>query len=124
MLASIRHRRHRATLLLLALAFVLPRLMVPPGYMPGADPAGHWTLVFCDPALRAAIGSHVHSHGSRHAGGDTCPFGMTGGPALLPQVATASLCSEVHELTLVTTIAPATRTRSIAANGARAPPVS
>jgi hypothetical protein len=119
-----RRRRHRATLLLLALAFALPRLLLPPGYMPGSDHTGHFTLVFCDPALRAAFSAHVHSHGSGHASGESCPFALSGGPALVSEPSLARFRPETPEPTLVAIITAAARTRAIAANGARAPPAA
>jgi hypothetical protein len=119
---SVGHRRHQATLLLLALAFALPRLLLPPGYMPGTDHSDHFALVFCDPALRAAFSGHIHSHGSEHASGDTCPFAMSGGPALLSEASSAHHRAETRDLAPATVFTPALRTRSIAANGARAPP--
>ena len=122
MIISVRHCRHQATLLLLALAFALPRLLLPPGYMPGTDHSGHFALVFCDPTLRAAFSGHVHSHGSEHASGDTCPFAMSGGPALASEVLTTHLRAETREFAPAAVFTPAVRTHSIGANGARAPP--
>jgi hypothetical protein len=117
--ASRHHRKH-AVLLLLALA--LPRLLVPPGFMPGMDHGGHAILVFCDPALRAAFSGHVHSHTDEHADNGTCPFGMSGGPALLmqPQVARIHL----HLVAIAEPAIPSqsTATRFVSAHGARAPP--
>ena len=89
-MTPLRTRRSNcAAVLVAALAFALPRLLLPPGFMPASDHDGHFTLVFCDPALRAVFGGHVHSHGHDQAGGESCPFGMSGGPALLPAFAAA-----------------------------------
>jgi len=121
----MRPQRKFATLLLLATALALPRLLLPPGFMPGADHDGHWQLVFCDPALRAAFNGHVHSHGSGHDHGasEACPFGMSGGPALF--AAQPALVQPVP--TLQSTVASAdsafVRILHVSAHGARAPPL-
>jgi hypothetical protein len=112
-----------AALLLAALALALPRLLVPPGFMPGTDHEGRWQLVFCDPALRAALGGHVHSHGHDHASGETCPFALSGGPAFLPVAVAAALPVEtVAQLIARPTAHAIQDIRSDYAHGARAPP--
>src|SRR5258705_7015235 len=115
-------RRNYAAVLLAALALALPRLLVPPGFMPGSDHAGRFTLVFCDPALRAAFSGHVHSHGHDHSGGDSCPFGMSGGPALLPALAAAVVPVEGASLNARPAAQSFQSTRQVHVYGARAPP--
>lgn len=110
-------------MLLAALALALPRLLLPPGFMPASDHAGRFTLVFCDPALRALFGGHVHSHGHDQAGGESCPFGMSGGPALLPAVATAAVPLEGVDAVAPLTAQSFQSSRQVHVYGARAPPL-
>lgn len=116
-----RQRRRYTAIWLAVLALALPRMMMPAGFMPAQTHEGRFTLIFCDPALRAAFGGHVHTHGHEHGGND-CPFAMSGGPALLAQFsAAAAPISVVGELLPVET-APLHFTRFHSAYGARAPP--
>jgi hypothetical protein len=108
--------------MLLALTVALPRLLLPPGFMPGSDHAGNFTLVFCDPALRAAFSDHVHSHGHDHAGGESCPFGMSGGPALQPAFAAAVLPVEGASASALPFAQSFRSVRLVHVYGARAPP--
>ncbi|HZF14849.1 MAG TPA: hypothetical protein VE046_02805 [Steroidobacteraceae bacterium] len=119
------HRQYAASLLL-ATALALPRLLLPPGFMPGADHAGHWRLVFCDPVLRAASSGHVHSqgHGHDHGASEACPFGMSGGPALLAAQAPAAARGSMFRSVQVNSDSVFAHTRHISANGARAPPLA
>lgn len=117
-----KQRNRWAAFAVLALALALPRILVPPGFMPGMDHDGRWTLVFCDPALRAAFSGHVHSHGHDHSGSEVCPFGMTGGPALLPQLALASSPAALVEHVAPVTAQRFSNSRFHSAYGARAPP--
>ena len=111
-----------AAVLLAALALALPRLLLPPGFMPASDHAGHFTLVFCDPALRAVFGGHVHSHGHDQAGGESCPFGMSGGPALLPVLAAAVVPVEGANLGAPPATQSFQSSSQVHVYGARAPP--
>lgn len=112
-------------MLLLATALALPRLLLPPGFMPGADHDGHWQLVFCDPALRAAFNGHVHSHGPGHDhnGNEACPFGMSGGPALLAAQPALAQPVPMLQSAAASTDIVFVRTRRVSAHGARAPPL-
>jgi hypothetical protein len=116
------HRKNCAAVLLAALTLALPRLLLPPGFMPGSDHTGRFTLVFCDPALRAAFSGHVHSHGHDHAGGESCPFGMSGGPALLPAIAAAAVPVEGTTVSLRAAAQSFQSTGQVHVYGARAPP--
>ncbi|SRR5258705_4526690 len=111
-----------AAVLLAVLALALPRLLLPPGFMPASDHAGRFTLVFCDPALRAVFGGHVHSHGHDQAGGESCPFGMSGGPALLPALAAAVVPVEGADLGAPLAAQPFHSACQVHVYGARAPP--
>lgn len=128
MITTFRHRRQRATLLLLALAFVAPRLLVAPGYMPGLAANGGLSVVACDPALRAALTGHVHDHsrghgpGHSHADEGSCPFGMSGAPALLPVALAATLAPHARGFFLPNAVTSATGERLLCAHRARAPP--
>jgi len=116
-------RRNYAAVLLAALALALPRLLVPPGFMPGSDHSGRFTLIFCDPVLRAAFSGHVHSHGHDHSGGEACPFGMSGGPALLPAFAAAIVPVEGPKLAALPAAQAFQSTSLVHDYGARAPPM-
>ncbi len=125
MATRMRPQRKFAALLLLATMLALPRLLLPPGFMPGADHDGHWQLVFCDPALRAAFNGHVHSHGHGHdhGGSEACPFGMSGGPALFAAQPAVAQPVPLLQSTATGTDAVFVRNRHVSANGARAPPL-
>lgn len=110
-------------MLLAALAFALPRLLLPPGFMPASDHAGRFTLVFCDPALRAVFGGHIHSHGHDQAGSESCPFGMSGGPALTPAVTAAVVPVEAIVSGTPLAAQPFQSSREVHVYGARAPPL-
>ena len=134
-------RRHRSHGAFLALSLVVPRLLVPMGYMPGTDAQGRPAMVVCDGEARAAFfdqggGSHVHDHGAmgHHDGGemptsphehrsrDTCPFGMSVGPADLPVVTVTGADLRLPLLVVPAASRPAASRPSIAAHGPRAPP--
>ena len=116
----------RVALLLATLALYAPRGLLPEGFMPGMDHAGRPRLVFCDPDLRAVFGGHVHTHGHSHghAGSDLCPFGMSGGAALLAVVATSDTFADISTAVASPAVTPASGRRANAAHGARAPPVA
>jgi hypothetical protein len=114
--------RKSAAVLLAALALALPRLLVPPGFMPGMDHAGHAILVFCDPSLRAAFSGHVHSHTEEHADGGACPFGMSGGPALLAEPPSARLDPKVVVIAEPAMTAGPAIVPLVSSHRARAPP--
>ncbi|MGH8265615.1 MAG: DUF2946 family protein [Steroidobacteraceae bacterium] len=116
-------RRNYAAVLLAALALALPRLLLPPGFMPASDHAGRFTLVFCDPALRAVFGGHVHSHGHDQAGGESCPFGVSGGPALLPALSAAVVPVEGANLGTPPATQSFQSSGQVHVYGARAPPL-
>ena len=124
MISVLRNLSLRTALLLAALALYAPRGLMPPGFMPGTNHAGRTILMFCDPALRTAFGGHVHTHGHDAAGGDFCPFGMSGGPALLADIRVANATAGVVERAPLTSHAPHFTTRPLSANRARAPPVA
>jgi hypothetical protein len=114
----------RVALVLATLALYAPRGLMPEGFMPGMDHAGRPLLVFCDPELRAAFGGHVHTHGHGRAGSDLCPFGMSGGAALIAVAATASTFTDNSDSIVPAACAPLIGRRTSAAHGARAPPVA
>ncbi len=113
----------RIWILLAAMALVLPRLIVAPGYMPGLAADGHLSVVACDPDLRAVLGDeHAHHHGRSHADAESCPFGMSGAPAL---VLAALLFAPPHfaiGFLLPTDAAAVADERLPSAHRARAPP--
>lgn len=134
-------RRHRGSVALLALSLIVPRLLVPMGYMPGTDAQGRPAIVVCDDAARAAFfehagGAHIRDHGPMdgHDGGklpmpphehrshDTCPFGMSVGPADLPVVTVAGADLRLPLLVVPAASLPVASRPSVAAHGPRAPP--
>jgi hypothetical protein len=119
----VNRKSRRALILLAALTLVLPRLLVAPGYMPGLAADGYLSVVACDPDLRAAMGDeHAHHHGHSHADAESCPFGMSGAPALASVAQSVTPAPDAGSLLLPTDIAAIAGERLPTAHRARAPP--
>ena len=119
----VNQKSRRALILLAALTLVLPRLLVAPGYMPGLAADGHLSVVACDPDLRAALGDeHAYHHGHSQADAESCPFGMSGAPALASVALPVTPAPDAGSLLRPTNIAAIAGERFLSAHRARAPP--
>jgi hypothetical protein len=119
----VNRKSRRALTLLAALTLVLPRLLVAPGYMPGLAADGHLSVVACDPDLRALLGDeHAHHHGHSHADAESCPFGMSGAPALASVALPVTPAPDAGSLLLPAASAAIAGERLPSAHRARAPP--
>jgi hypothetical protein len=91
--------------------------------MPGFNADGRVSVVACDPDLRALLGDeHAYHHRHAHADGESCPFGMSGAPALASAAMPATLTPDAGSLLLLTDVAAIAGVRLSSAHRARAPP--
>jgi hypothetical protein len=109
---------------LLILAMLVLRALVPAGYMLAADD-GHLALVLCGAGVPGAHHHDAHHPGPHTHGDPTCPYAQSAGPAPLPHapVLTAAAIAAVVRLPVEfsqTSLQPG----PLRALPARAPPAS